>query len=115
MNTTVASAYMIGGIILVVFLLLAVLVANGISFETGINREDKKKRRTWFWVLAVLCPIAVMAVSYFAVYTGIRVPSRQTAYITAMGISSAAAFVLYVAIGYVLSKMFPHGKLSSWF
>ena len=41
MNTTVASAYMIGGIILVVFLLLAVLVANGISFETGINPKDK--------------------------------------------------------------------------
>ena len=115
MNTTVASAYMIGGIILVVFLLLAVLVANGISFETGLTPNAKKKRRTRSWALAVLCPIAVMAVSYFAVYTGIRVPSRQTAYITAMGISSAAAFGRDVAIGYVLSKMSPHGKLSSWF
>lgn len=115
MNANVVSAYMIGFVTLAVFVLLAVVIANSISFETGVNPKDKQKRRVWFWLLAVLCPVVVMTVAYFAAYTSIRVPSRQTAYVTAMCVSSAASFVLYVVVGFVLSRMFPHGKLSGWF
>lgn len=115
MNTSVVSAYMIGVIVFVVCMLLAVISANAIQYEAGINPQDKKKRKIWFWIFAMLCPVAIMAISYFAVYSGIRVPSRQTAYLTAMAISSGVAFVLYIIVGFVLSKMFSHGKLASWF
>ena len=115
MNATVASAYMIGAIIFVVCMLLAIVSANAIRYEAGTNPRDKQKRKTWFWILGILCPVAIMAVCYFAVYSDIRVPSRQNAYLTAMGISSAAFFLGYVICGFVLSKRFSHGKLSSWF
>ncbi len=114
MSSTV-SAYLIGFIVLVVCVLLAVVSAKSISYEAGVNPKDRQKRKTWFWVFAILCPIAVLAVAYFAVYTDIRVPSRQDAYLVAMGISAAVAFVLYIICGLALSKMFPNGKLASWF
>lgn len=115
MNTTVVSAYMIGAIVFVVCMLLSIVIANAIRFEAGTNPQDKKKRKTWFWILAVVCPIAIMAVCYFAVYSGIRVPSRQNAYITAMGISSGVFFVAYIVCGFILSKTYSHSKLASWF
>ena len=108
MNATVASAYMIGAIVFVV-------CTNAIRYEAGSNPKDKQKRKTCFWILTILCPVAIMAVCYFAVYSDIRVPSRQNAYLTAMGISSAVFFIAHIVCGLVLSKMFPHGKLSSWF
>lgn len=115
MNATVASAYMIGAIVFVVCMLLAIVNANAIRYEAGSNPKDKQKRKTCFWILTILCPVAIMAVCYFAVYSDIRVPSRQNAYLTAMGISSAVFFIAHIVCGLVLSKMFPHGKLSSWF
>lgn len=115
MNATVASAYMIGTIVFVICMLLSIVIANAIRYEAGTNPQDKKKRKTSFWILTILCPIAIMATCYFAVYSDIRVPSRQNAYLTAMGISSAVFFIAHIVCGFVLSKIFPHGKLSSWF
>ena len=115
MNATVASAYMIGAIIFVVCMLLAIVSANAIRYEAGVNPRDKQKRKIWFWILAILCPVAIMAVCYFAVYCDIRIPSRQDAYIAAMGISSAIFFIAYIVCGFLLSKSFSHGKLASWF
>lgn len=50
MNATVASAYMIGAITFVVSIILAIAIANGIRYEAGINPQDKRKRRIWFWI-----------------------------------------------------------------
>mgnify|MGYP006907951039 CR=1 FL=1 len=115
MNSTVVSAYMIGAIIFVICMLLAIASAQSIRYEAGINPQDKRKRKIAFWVLAILCPIAIISVTYFTVYCDIRIPSRQNAYIAAMGISSAIFFIAYIVCGFVLSKVFSHGKLASWF
>lgn len=115
MNSTVASAYMIGAITFVVCLLLAIISANSIRYEAGVNPQDKRKRRIFFWILALLCPIIIVIISYFAVYNGIRIPSRQEAYLAAMGISSGIFFIAYIICGFILCKAFPHGKLASWF
>lgn len=115
MNASVVSAYMIGAVIFVISMALAIVSANSIRYEAGTNPQDKKKRKTWFWIIAILCPLAIMTVSYFAVYTGIRVPSKQDAYLAAMGISSLLFFLAYIACGFALSKTHPHGKLASWF
>lgn len=116
MNDSVMSAYLIGFVVFIVCMLLAILVANSIKYEAGVNPQDKKKRRLWFWIFAIACPVIILAVTYFCVYTDIRIPSKKDAYITSMCISSGAFFVLYVLLGFLLSKvMFKHGKLSSWF
>lgn len=115
MNTSVVSAYLIGAGVVVVLFLLATVISHLIRYEAGVNPQDKRKRKLWFWVLAVLCPIVTFLFAYFCVYLDIRVPSQQSTYMTAIFISTGLSFVVYVAVGFVLSKMFPHGKLASWF
>ncbi|MGN0069714.1 MAG: hypothetical protein ACI350_08320 [Prevotella sp.] len=116
MNASTVSAYMIGFVVFAVCMLLAVIIASSIKYEAGVNPQDKKKRRLWFWIMAVACPLLIIAVNYFSVYTGIKIPSKRAAYMLAMGISSGVFFVLYILLGFLLSKVaFKHGKLSSWF
>lgn len=115
MNAVVASAYMIGAMIFIVYMLLAIISANAIRYEAGIAPRDKQKRRICFWAFAILCPVTILTVCYFAVYSDIRIPSRQDAYLAAMGISSVVFFIAYILCGFLLSKSFSHGKLASWF
>ena len=115
MQTSVVSAYIIGIVVFIVMLLIAAIVANAIAYQPGSNPSDPGKRRTWFWILGVLTPVLTFALSFFIVYTGIKMQNVKESYMTAMCISTGVSFVLYVAFGFALSKIFKHGKLSSWF
>lgn len=115
MQTSVVSAYVIGIVVFVIMLLIAAIVANAIAYQPGTNPSDPGKRKMWFWILGVLTPVLTFVLSYFIVYTGIKMKTVQESYMTAMCISTAISFVLYVAFGFALSKIFKHGKLSNWF
>ena len=115
MQTSVVSAYVIGIVVFIVMLLSAAVVANAIAFQPGTNPTDPGKRKMWFWILGVLTPVLTFFLAYFIVYTGIKMHNVQEKYMMAMCISTAMSFVLYVASGFVLSKIFNHGKLHHWF
>ena len=115
MQTSVVSAYIIGIVVFIVMLLIAAVVANAIAYQPGTNPTDPGKRKMWFWILGVLTPVLTFVLTYFIVYTGIKMKTVQDKYMTAMCISTVMSFVLYVASGFALSKIFKHGKLSSWF
>ena len=115
MQTSVVSAYVIGVVVFIVMLLIAAVVANAIAFQPGTNPKDPGKRKTWFWILGALTPVLTFFLAYFIVYMGIKMHNVQEKYMTAMCISTAMSFVLYVISGFALSKIFKHGKLSSWF
>lgn len=115
MQTSVVSAYVIGIVVFIVMLLIAAVVANAIAYQPGTNPSDPGKRKTWFWILGVLTPVITFFLAFFVVYNGIKMRNVQESYMTAMCISTAMSFVLYVAFGFALSKIFKHGKLSSWF
>ena len=115
MQTSVVSAYIIGIVVFIVMLLIAAIVANAIAYQPGTNPTDPRKRKTWFWILGVLTPVLTFVLTYFIVYTGIKMRTVQDKYMTAMCISTAVSFILYVVFGFILSKIFKHGKLSSWF
>lgn len=115
MQTSVFSAYVIGIVVFIVLLLIAAVVANVIAYQPGTNPSDPRKRKTWFWVFGFLTPVLTFFLAFFIVYIGIKMRNVQEKYMTAMCISTALSFLLYVVSGYALSKIFKHGKLSSWF
>jgi sulfoxide reductase heme-binding subunit YedZ len=115
MHNSVISAYIIGVAVLLVMMILSIIVSNAIKYEPGSNPRDPQKRRTWFWIFGVATLVFTFLVGYIFVYTSIRVPSFATKYLIAMTISSVVSFVLYIAIGFILSKSSGHGKLSNWF
>ena len=115
MQTSVVSAYIIGIVVFIVMLLIAAIISNLIAFEPGTNPSDPGKRKMWFWIFGALTPVFSFFLAYFIVYTGIKMQNVQDKYMAAMCISTALSFVLYVASGFALSKIFGHGKLHHWF
>jgi methionine sulfoxide reductase heme-binding subunit len=115
MNDKSLSAYIIAVVIALVFLLLAAIISTAIKFEGGSRPKDPGKRKMWFWIFAVLCPLVVFLYGFLLVRPGINVPSLQDKYMTALGISTGIALILYILVGFILSKAFKHGKLGNWF
>lgn len=107
-----ASAYASGVITSLVLILVSGLIAKSISFQPDLS--DVSKRKLWFWVLAILCPIITFGIT-FAIYSGIRARSAQESYMVAMCISAAVSFILYVVLGFIAAKANKNGKLGNWF
>jgi len=115
MNDQSISAYIMAIAIALVFLLIAAIISNLIKFEGGSHPNDSGKRKMWFWIFAILSPIVILMLGFLVVRAGITVPSLRDKYTTALSIGAGVAFVLYILVGILLSKMFKHGKLGNWF
>lgn len=115
MNDQSLSAYIMAIVIALVFLLIAAIISNLIQYEGGSHPKDKGKRKMWFWIFAILCPIVIFLIGFLVVRAGITVPSLRDKYTTALSIGTGVSFVLYIALGFVLSKVFKNGKLGNWF
>ncbi len=108
-----ASAYVMGICVSIVLILIAAIIAKSIAFRPDLS--DVTKRKIWFWILAILCPVLTFALSYIIVYNGIKAHNQQDAYMTAMCISAAISFVLYIILGFIAAKASKTGKISNWF
>jgi sulfoxide reductase heme-binding subunit YedZ len=108
------SAYIVTIITALVFLLIATFIANAIRFEGGSRPRDPQKRKTWFWILAIVNPIVSFVLGYFVFKpdANVLIVAR---YMTALAIGTGIGFVVYIVIGYILSRMFPNGKIGHWF
>jgi sulfoxide reductase heme-binding subunit YedZ len=108
------TAYIISVVTALAFLLLSVFIANAIKFEGGSSPKDPRKRKSWFWNLAVLNPVVNFLLGYF-----VFIPDENVMivnkYVSALSIGTGIGFVLYIIIGFVLSKIFKNGKLGNWF
>lgn len=113
--SNLTEIYVIALIVLAVCMLLSVVVANAIAYEPGVNPRDGKKRKTWFWVFSVLPVICTFILGYVMVYKDITIPSAADSAMLHLCISSVAGTVLYIVIGFVLSKAFKRSKLGTWF
>ena len=107
-----ASAYASGVITSIVLILVSGFIAKSIAFKPDLS--DVKKRKFWFWVLAILCPVVTFAIT-FIVYNGIKGKSAQNSYMIAMCVSSVVSIVLYIVLGFIASKANKNGKLGNWF
>jgi sulfoxide reductase heme-binding subunit YedZ len=107
------STYILSVIFAAVVLLLAALISNLIQFEGGSNPKDPGKRKMWFWIFAVLNPVIFYVVAAF-----VMAPSNRReleAWNDSLPIAVGVGFVVYIVLGFVLSKVFKNGKLGNWF
>lgn len=112
-QVSMSTAYMWAIIVLVVFELIAVLIANAIPYRP--NNTGATARKLWFWILAILTPIVGYLINFFAVSSNISAPTIRSEFQTNMAIAAGVAFVLYILVGFVVSKMFPKTKIGTWF
>ncbi len=107
--------YIISVVAALVFILIAALISSAIKFEGGARPKDPGKRKMWFWVMGILAPIANLVFGLFVYYFPQGNNYAKSKLITAIGIGSAVTFVVYLVIGFILSKVFKNGKLGNWF
>lgn len=106
------TAYMWALVIMVAFFLLAVIISNLILFKP--NNPGTTARRIWFWGLCVATGVVGFIIN-FIIGKGITVPSTQSDYFMHTGIAAGVAVLLYIIVGFGVSKLFPNSKVGTWF
>ena len=111
MNSYITSIIAAG-----LFILIAALISNMIQFEGGSNPKDSGKRKMWFWIMAILNPVLFYVLSAFVLAPN---PDNDQMvyddYMASLPIAAGIGFVVYIVLGFVLSKVFKNGKLGNWF
>lgn len=110
------TSYIISVIVAAAMILVAALISNSIKFEGGANPKDPGKRKTWFWVIGIINPIIFFVLARFVLAP--VADDDQMVYDEYMGvvpIATAVGFVSYIILGFVLAKIFKHGKIGNWF
>lgn len=97
------------------FLLLAALISIAIKYEGGSNPQDPKKRKIVFWTMTILAPIVNLVFGLLVYYYPTGNTYARDQLIKAIGIGSGISFIVCLLFGFILSKMFPNGKLGNWF
>ena len=111
MNSYITSIISAG-----LFILIAALISIAIKFEGGANPKDPGKRKMWFWIMAILNPVLFYVLSVFVLAPN---PENDQMvyddYMASIPIAAGIGFVVYIVLGFVLSKVFKNGKLGHWF
>lgn len=108
------TAYLISFLSALLFLLLAVVIANAIKFEGGSNPKDPQSRKAWFWILAILNPVVGFLLGYFLFKPDGNIMVIND-YVFALSMGTVIGFFLYIIIGFTMSKVFANGKIGHWF
>ena len=111
-QASMTSAYMWSFVVMAAFFLLAVLIANMITFKPG--NTGVTQRRVWFWILAIGTGIISFLINY-GIGSGITVPNIQSSYFMHSGIASGVSVVIFIVLGFALSKVFSKSKIGTWF
>jgi methionine sulfoxide reductase heme-binding subunit len=111
----ITSTYIFALIFAGVFLLLAAIVSNAIKFQGGENPRDAFKRRMWFWIFAILGPVSFFIYNILMVIPTIKKGPAVAKFGVTHIIGTAVILVVYILIGFVLSKVMKKGKIGNWF
>lgn len=110
------TSYIIAAIVAGAMILIAALVASAIQFKGGTNPKDPQQRKVWFWIIAILTPVIFFLLGRFVLAPKYDDdPMLYDNYMNVLPIATAAGFVFYIIIGFILSKVFRNGKLGHWF
>jgi preprotein translocase subunit SecG len=111
----ITTTYIFAIIFLAVFLLLAIVVSNMISFEGGANPKDAGKRRRWFWIFAILGPISFYLYNFLMIIPSVRSGPAMNKFSMHVPIATGIVLVSYIIIGFILAKTQKRKKLGNWF
>lgn len=107
------SSYILTLIFAALILLIAAVVSTSIKYEGGANPKDPGKRKMWFWIFAILNPVLFGVLAYTVLEPHNRRDLQQ--WRDSLPLAIVVGFLIYILLGFVLSKVFKNGKLGNWF
>lgn len=111
-QVSITSAYMWALVSMAICFFIAVIVANAVLYKPG--NPGTTTRRIWFWVFCIASGIVGYLINYI-IGSNIAVPTIQSNYLMHSGIAAGISVVLYIVVGFLVSKLFPNKKVGTWF
>jgi len=111
----VGNTYLLAVAAAVLFILLAMLIANLIAYEGGKKPRDAFRRRVWFWVLCLPATLSFFLWNYFYVLELVKGAPAQNKFLQHNIIATVVVLVLYIALGFVFSKIMKRRKFGTVF
>ena len=93
-------------------LLIAALISNIIKYEGGANPKDPRKRKVVFWLFFVLNPVLTYAVGLM---TSPASGIAKTKHMDSLPLGLGIGVVVYLLLGFILSKVMKTSKVGNWF
>jgi drug/metabolite transporter (DMT)-like permease len=115
LEALVSETYTLAVIVFILFLGIAMLIANTIAYEGGKNPTDPAKRRTWFILLGVSAPVLFFLFNYLYIKHSIENPALQTKFTTTNVTATILVLILYFLVGFLLSKVLKNSKFGTVF
>jgi len=114
-SSLITQNYVIAVVFAIVFLLIAALVSNAIKYEGGAKPKDPVKRRRWFWILCAIAPIVLLVYNFVVVLPNIQRGPASSKFGAHPFIGLGVCLIVYILVGFIISKAMKHGKLGHWF
>jgi hypothetical protein len=108
------ETYMFAVITAIIFVGLSWIIANLIKWEGGKDPKDAGKRRAEFFILWFIAGASFFLYNMFVVSDKVA-PNLQSRFSQVNYISTAIVFVVYLLVGFVLSKLMKNSKYGTIF
>lgn len=113
MSEIIIPVYICALVAAVLALVLAIILSNNVAFQP--NLSDVSKRKGIFWFSSIVAPLVSALLAFLFIYIGLKTGSKKSAFMLHMSIGLCVSWVLYVVLGFIVSKANKQGKLGSWF
>ena len=113
MSEIIIPVYICALVAAVLALVLAIILSNNVSYQP--NLSDVRKRKVIFWFSSIVAPVVSALLAFLFVYIGLKTGSKKSIFMLHMSIGLCVSWVVYIALGFVVSKANKQGKLGSWF
>ena len=117
LSALITNTYILAVVAALAAVGLAMLISKMIAYEGGKNPQDAKRRKIWFWVVGIAAAAAFFVYNFFFVSEKIApVPALRDEFNVCTAISTAVTLLIYVFIGFVLSRFVcKNGKFGTVF
>lgn len=111
-QVSMTSAYMLAFVVMAVLFAVAVVASNLVLYKPG--NPGTTTRRILFWAMCVLAVVVGFGINFY-IASGVEVPNIKSDYLMHSGIAALASALVYIIVGFVVSKIFPNAKVGTWF
>lgn len=113
MTAIIIPVYICALVASVLALVLAIILSNNVAFQP--NLSDVSKRKGIFWFSSIVAPVVSALFAFLFVYMDLKTGSKKSTCMLHIFIGLCVSWVVYVGLGFVISRANKQGKLGSWF
>lgn len=105
LKQAILNTYLYDSVFAIILVLVMLLVANLIKWQSGKKDYSGKARRVWFFIFCAVALVGSLVFDYFVFLKKVAVPAFMGKYMTAMVVASILSAVVYFLLGFAIVKI----------